>query len=609
MLKKLVLAAVLCVFSSAAFAQGNPQCPTRPNGDDTNACASTAFVQQALPTVPTSANPTAEVSGTAVNGSAATWMRSDAAPALANTAVTTGTYGDATHVGQFTVDQQGRLTGASSVPINIPTGTVLQPGGRITLVSGQPVMNADISSQNLYYAPFTGDSVPLYNGSTWSNYQFTSSSTDQIGLTLALGGSANWPAGTIFDVFAILNGGVPVLATRQWDSSMLPTYTQISSPSNTIITTGSNTTTWTRASAAFDGTLAKTVSASAITNSNSTNDMDNCLGQDMGSGNSYTLTKVALTEPTDSSFRGDDPTTIPTDIFGSNDNVNWQRLDVNRNIISTAATYGHTYTYYINNIDTTKYRYFVVCMTGATSTSSNLHFAQIQFFTTTPPSTRRLQFYNGIPTNDASMTARISATSTVAVPANEGTYLGSIKTDAGTAGQITADFGYGINRVMDIWNFFNRKQITLIAGIPNLSSGLPTAMVNKYNLTWPTAQDWIGVQSGTDYSVQVLVGYTGDSVNASFSRAWYIQGTSPSSYEFGIGIDATNSLSGSEGALTGDTTGGTALGYDGIAKATIPPFFGSHTLYGIEKLTYNPSGTVTAFDNIGNTGLYVTTQY
>lgn len=36
---------------------------------------------------------------------------------LANTAVTPGTYGDATHVGRFTVDAKGRLTAASNVAI------------------------------------------------------------------------------------------------------------------------------------------------------------------------------------------------------------------------------------------------------------------------------------------------------------------------------------------------------------------------------------------------------------------------------------------------------------------------------------------------------------
>lgn len=60
--------------------------------------------------VPTGANPSATVSGSAVNGTAGTFMRSDAAPALADTAVTPNTYTYST----ITVDQQGRITSASS---------------------------------------------------------------------------------------------------------------------------------------------------------------------------------------------------------------------------------------------------------------------------------------------------------------------------------------------------------------------------------------------------------------------------------------------------------------------------------------------------------------
>ena len=54
---------------------------------------------------------------------------------LASTAVTPATYGDSTHVGQFTVDQQGRITAASSVAISGGGGSITATAGGNTQTS------------------------------------------------------------------------------------------------------------------------------------------------------------------------------------------------------------------------------------------------------------------------------------------------------------------------------------------------------------------------------------------------------------------------------------------------------------------------------------------
>lgn len=61
-------------------------------------------------------NTTTITAGTGLTGGGN--LASNVTVALANTAVTPNTYGDSTHVPQFTVDQQGRITGVTNVTIS-----------------------------------------------------------------------------------------------------------------------------------------------------------------------------------------------------------------------------------------------------------------------------------------------------------------------------------------------------------------------------------------------------------------------------------------------------------------------------------------------------------
>src|SRR5579859_7023707 len=136
MFKLFGLLSALVLLPSVALAQ---TCPTRPTGDNTNACASTAFVQNQIGSSVAPANPTAQVGSTAVNGSASTYMRSDAAPALSTTGVTAGTYGSSTQSPQITIDANGRITAASNQAIATSglSSTTSVTGSTTTYTSAQ----------------------------------------------------------------------------------------------------------------------------------------------------------------------------------------------------------------------------------------------------------------------------------------------------------------------------------------------------------------------------------------------------------------------------------------------------------------------------------------
>lgn len=77
--------------------------------------------------------------------------------------------------------------------------------GRLTLSSGTPVPSVNLTSTTVYYTPFSGNRISLYDGSSWSTYAFTERS-------LALSGTAN------YDIFMYNNAGTLTLESTAWAS-------------------------------------------------------------------------------------------------------------------------------------------------------------------------------------------------------------------------------------------------------------------------------------------------------------------------------------------------------------------------------------------------------
>lgn len=88
-------------------------------------------------------------------------------------------------------------------------GALFSPQGRLTLTSNTPVMTAEANAQtNIYYTPYRGNLIPIYNGTEFINYPFSQ-------LTLNLNTTFH-PTSKVFDVYASLQSGVPTLSAMYW---------------------------------------------------------------------------------------------------------------------------------------------------------------------------------------------------------------------------------------------------------------------------------------------------------------------------------------------------------------------------------------------------------
>ena len=99
--------------------------------------------------------------------------------------------------------------GASWQPL-AGTGIAQPPGGRLTLTSGVPVLlSAVISAVGVIYTPYLGNTIPQWNGTTWSPTTF-------VEISQSLSDTTNSPAAAVasglYDLFVWFKAGVATLS-------------------------------------------------------------------------------------------------------------------------------------------------------------------------------------------------------------------------------------------------------------------------------------------------------------------------------------------------------------------------------------------------------------
>ena len=91
--------------------------------------------------------------------------------------------------------------------------------GRLTLTSNTPVLSSNVTGATiLYYTPYTGSQISIWDGSQWVLKTFTQLSLSLSGLT----------ANTLYDVFIYDSNGTLTLESVAWSSSGAGTSTRAS---------------------------------------------------------------------------------------------------------------------------------------------------------------------------------------------------------------------------------------------------------------------------------------------------------------------------------------------------------------------------------------------
>jgi hypothetical protein len=145
---------------------------------------------------------------------------------------------------------------------------------------------------------------------------------------------------------------------------------------------------------------------------------------------------------------------------------------------------------------------------------------------------------NGIWTNNASMTGRYGASSTVTVAANRGTYVGTLRT-TGSTGTTTWELGgsaaNGDPGFLYLWNCYNRV----------ISQA--TVFDSTDSWTYATAA-FRSMNASTSNRVTFVVGLAEDAVDASVT-GYGLSSSGTVAGAIAIGVDSTTTFSGTSGGV------------------------------------------------------------
>jgi hypothetical protein len=205
--------------------------------------------------------------------------------------------------------------------------------------------------------------------------------------------------------------------------------------------------------------------------------------------------------------------------------------------------------------------------------------------------TTQISRLSGIWVNSVQMTGR-NGSSTFTIPANQGTYLGSIFID-NAAGQVTCHVSYGQSRKWGVWNAYNRKRIIMKAGDGTANWNYSTNTVRAANgnsansLTSLCGLPEEPIALLENQRVQPLSFNTGAGGNFS------------GNVSIGVGINSTTAMTGTLGNMFGNEANVVTIAMQTQstiqANYTVGPGIGTNVITALEVTTAAAGVTPTYF--------------